>query len=301
MKATSLCALPLLAIAFFSACATPIPESDQNPSGSSRESTAVPGDIVIMLDPGHGGHNTGAPSYSDVPEKLLNNQLCAAIAIALVRRGFRIAYTRRPGQDLFVSTLRRAEMANVLRPDLFLSIHHNRDLYSSETRGYSFHYSSYRPGLDESGTYITVAGQIYEDFVGESTLNNLTYAFYRDQGKLEVVNLFRSEFFVYDRSPCPVAVASGRIAYALADAFGKLDFIEPARKGAVEEKDFVVLRKTQVPSVMIEAGYISNADEERLVSDPVNRQAMAEAVATALTHYFLDPDRLASSGAATKR
>ena len=243
-------------------------------------------DITVMLDPGHGGSDDGAYSYTGVPEKSFNDSLCVSVALALLRKGFRVVYTRHPADDVYLRPVDRAHKANREHVDLYISLHHNQDLRSRETRGYSVFYSSYRPDLDISGLYLTVAGSVYEDFVGEATLDGLTHAFYLNQGELNVVTLSTAEFFVYDRTPSAVASESAAVAEAVAQRFETLGFVEPYVAGAVEEKDFIVIRRTTVPSVMIEAGYISNPIEEEVLADPANREAMAEAIAGAVYEYF---------------
>lgn len=261
-----------------------VPEAN-NPGIAPTPSLA---EVTIMLDPGHGGANTGAYSYSDIPEKDYNNLLCAAVAVELTSRGFTVVYTRRPDEDVYLLPLDRAEAANRLRPDLFLSIHHNKDFFSSSTRGYSIYYSSYRPALDSSGVYITVNGRRYEQFVKEQIVGNLTHAYYRDDsGRLRVVKKYEAEFFIYDRTPCSVATESGAVARHLATGFQTLGFLKPHDGVAVEEKDFIVLRRTDVPSVIVEAGYISNQVEELLLSDAANRATIADRIADSLQDYFL--------------
>ena len=243
--------------------------------------------ITIMLDPGHGGLNTGAYSYSDIPEKIFNNHLVKAVSESLIGKGFHVIFTRRPDRDIYVAPDERAKMANQLKPDLFLSIHHNKDFFDSRTRGYSIYYSSYKPDLDNEDIYLTVNGRIYHGFIEEKTVNNLTRVYYRDNGRIRSVNKYEAEFYVYDRTLCPVAVESSEIASALAESFSNLKSIHPFKGIPVEEKDFIVLRKSQTPSVLIEAGYISNREEETVLSRRSTRKEIALCIANALEEFYI--------------
>jgi N-acetylmuramoyl-L-alanine amidase len=77
----------------------------------------------ILLDPGHGGYEVGAVGPNGLREKSLNLDVALATAEELRERGFDVVLTRTT--DLTLPIEIRANLANALRPDLFLSIHHN--------------------------------------------------------------------------------------------------------------------------------------------------------------------------------
>ena len=79
----------------------------------------------ILLDPGHGGEDAGAVRDL-LPEKELNLLLAREIRRELVRRGFQVCMTR--DCDLTLSLRQRQILADALRPDLFVSVHHNAAL-----------------------------------------------------------------------------------------------------------------------------------------------------------------------------
>ena len=258
------------------------------PSVARSDLPASLAEITIMIDPGHGGANTGAYSSTDIPEKTYNNALSLEVADSLEKRGFTVVYTRAPWEDVYMAPLERVQKANDLQPDLFLSIHHNKDFYSSKTRGYSVYYSSYRPNLDGEGIYLTVGGRLYEEFVGEETIGGIVHVSYRDwNGKVRNVKKWDAEFYVYDRTPCDVAIRSSAVADHIAAGLKTLGSVRPYVPGGVEEKDFIVLRWTDVPAVMVEAGYISHPEEESVLSDPATMEAMADRIGDSLRDYFL--------------
>ena len=100
--------------------------SDQakpHPTGKS------PGEITVVIDAGHGGHDTGAMSPHGLPEKDANLRLAKAVRDELLRRGYRVVMTRE--DDTFIELYDRPKTAHGAKADLFVSIHHNAPGYAS--------------------------------------------------------------------------------------------------------------------------------------------------------------------------
>lgn len=83
----------------------------------------APGEITIVVDPGHGGGDTGALSPHGIEEKDANLRLARAFAAELRRKGYRVVMTR--DSDTEVKLYDRPEIAHRERADAFVSIHHN--------------------------------------------------------------------------------------------------------------------------------------------------------------------------------
>ena len=92
-------------------------QSKPHPTGKS------PGEITVVIDAGHGGHDTGAMSPHGLPEKDANLRLSKAVRDELVKRGYRVVMTRE--DDTFVGLYDRPKVAHKSGADLFVSIHHN--------------------------------------------------------------------------------------------------------------------------------------------------------------------------------
>ena len=88
-----------------------------------------PEEITVVLDAGHGGHDTGAMSPHALPEKDANLRLAKAVRDELVKRGYRVVMTRE--DDTFVELYDRPKVAHKAKADLFVSIHHNAPGYAS--------------------------------------------------------------------------------------------------------------------------------------------------------------------------
>ena len=88
-----------------------------------------PEEITVVIDAGHGGHDTGAMSPHGLPEKDANLRLAKAVRDELVKRGYTVAMTRE--DDTFVELYDRPKVAHRANADLFVSIHHNAPGYAS--------------------------------------------------------------------------------------------------------------------------------------------------------------------------
>ena len=88
-----------------------------------------PAEITVVIDAGHGGHDTGAMSPHGLPEKDANLRLAKEVRDELRKRGYKIVMTRE--DDTFVELYDRPKVAPVANADLFVSIHHNAPGYAS--------------------------------------------------------------------------------------------------------------------------------------------------------------------------
>ena len=86
-------------------------------------------EITVVIDAGHGGHDTGAVSPHGLPEKDANLRLAKAMRDELVKRGYKVVMTRE--DDTFVELYDRPKVAHKASADLFVSIHHNAPGYAS--------------------------------------------------------------------------------------------------------------------------------------------------------------------------
>ena len=88
-----------------------------------------PEEITVVIDAGHGGHDTGAMSPHGLPEKDANLRLTKAVRDELKKRGYKVIMTRE--DDTFVELYDRPKVAHRANADLFVSIHHNAPGYAS--------------------------------------------------------------------------------------------------------------------------------------------------------------------------
>jgi N-acetylmuramoyl-L-alanine amidase len=231
---------------------------------------------TIVLDPGHGGSDTGAVK-NGYREKDLNNRLTQKIADKLITRGYKVLFTRNPSNDIFVSLEDRVSFANRSNADLFISIHHDSST-SSAINGTSTHYSSYKPGVDQEGIYVIYNGVKYR-YIREGYRG-----FYIDyNGTEKFVSIDDSN--AYDSTPSKAAINSAELAERLVQAIGSLGI---ADRGARDHNLFVT-RNTNMTSVLVEAGFMSNTQEINMIASDAFQDRLAQKIADVISE-FLGPN-----------
>lgn len=226
------------------------------PGATTRSPRAV---SRVVVDPGHGGKDTGAMGPVGVKEKDVTLDIARRVAPILRTSGIRVVLTR--DDDHFVSLEERTALANAFEADLFVSIHCNASETKTRRGVETYVLDANRDELAariaarENATSQTASGEL------ASILGDLRLA---DQSQ-------RSTRF---------ARLLERAATSGLDAkFGD------AVDGGVHTAGFYVLVGADMPSVLFETSYISNpTDEQRLDSDDV-RQILADAIANAVRAY----------------
>jgi N-acetylmuramoyl-L-alanine amidase len=198
---------------------------------------------LVVLDPGHGGLNTGTRSVADGrDEKLFTLDWALRLAPLLEANGWRVLLTRT--QDVDVSLDERVAFAEEQRADLFLSLHFN------STGGGS------REAAGLETFCLTPSGMV----------SSLTRGDDDDPSQLFPNN-------AYDEQNVMYAV---RLHAALLKLNGYVD------RGVRRARFLTVLQGQNRPAVLIEGGFLSNPAEARRIGDPAFRQRLAEAVAAGL-------------------
>jgi N-acetylmuramoyl-L-alanine amidase len=207
-----------------------------------HEPTTARTNRVIVLDPGHGGSNTGTQSAIDgQPEKTFTLDWAERLAPMLVTNGWTVYLTRT--SDVDVSLADRVVFAEAHHADLFVSLHFN----------------SAAPDDREAGleTYCL-------------TPNGMPSALTRDYAD-DVTDVYPNNS--YDTE-------SWGWAFQLQRAILRPNLL--GDRGVRRARFMGVLRGQMRAAVLIEGGYLSNPAEARRIADPAFRQKLAEAVANAL-------------------
>ncbi len=214
----------------------------------------------IVLDPGHGGHDTGTVGPGGLREKDLVLDVAQRLGSLIQERmGSEVIFTR--SDDTFVPLERRTEIANEAKADLFLSIHANssplRSAAGVET--YYLNFTTSRSALDlasreNSGSQMTV---------------------YELQGLLQKIAL-------KDKVEESREFAT-RVQSALYTLSAKTDARSKDR--GIKKAPFVVLIGASMPSVLAEIGFVSNAHDETVMRREEYRQRMAEALYKGISSY----------------
>ena len=260
-------------------------------------------DRVVMIDPGHGGADPGAiPKDSsgntmmEYNEADLNLSLAEKLKTELEENGITVKMTREDDTSTIPLT-DRVDMANELNADLFLSIHHNSAVYSGAS-GVEAHYSNFRPNIDCDDVYAKALGSVpvYDDngnVLGSLTVGEEYKVLKSDEGYVHIsyqggvgkISIL-TNVLVDDKTPCEAAVDSKKLADSISDGISSLGLI---KRNTVNDNLYVT-RMTNMASVLVEIGFISNpVEREKIVQDSFQKDA-ADEIAKAIIDFYKDKD-----------
>ena len=214
----------------------------------------------ILIDPGHGGHDTGTIGPSGYTEKELVLDVSQRLGKLIQDRlGSGVIFTR--GDDQFISLEERARMANQQQADLFISIHANSSR-SKTAVGIETYYLS----LTADPEALEVAAR--ENAVSQETISEL-------QGLVSKIALSEKvdesrEFAEKIQASLSKSLASGK-----ARKFNR----------GVKKAPFVVLIGADMPAILAEISFLSNPEEEKRLKTEKHRQEIAEALYEGVAGY----------------
>ena len=223
--------------------------------------------VIVVIDPGHGGKDPGA-SGKLYKEKDITLAIGKKL-FALLEKDplFRPVLTR--DEDVFVELVRRADTANKLKAQFFLSIHCNanpkKDISGSET---------YAMGEHKSDENLSVVMRENAVILLEDRHREVYEGF--DPHSEEAYIIFSLLQHAYLKQ-------SLRLARKIEDKMAQLTK-RPSR--GVRQAGFLVLWRTSMPAVLCEVGFITNPQEEKYIGSPAGQMAIARAIHEALRQYL---------------
>jgi N-acetylmuramoyl-L-alanine amidase len=222
-------------------------------------------EVIVAIDAGHGGNDPGAVGAKGTYEKHITLTVAKLLAERIdAEPGMRAVLIR--DDDSFIPLHQRFQKAREHKADLFVSIHADAAL-NRNAKGSSVYMLSTRGASNEAARYLAER-ENRADLVGGVSLNG------KDK-MLAAVLLDLSQGATLEAS-----------SMAAEHVLASLTRMGKAHKRYVERANFVVLRSPDVPSVLVETGFISNPDEERKLNDPKHRVRLAEAVKLGIRDYF---------------
>lgn len=221
--------------------------------------------IIVAIDAGHGGEDPGAIGAAGTKEK----EVTLAIALALAKR-----VDREPGLkalmirdgDYYVGLRERIEKARENGADLFISIH--ADAYrNTRARGSSVYTLSHSGASSETAKWLANRENSADRLGGVEVA--------REDDLLATVLRDMTRNATIDQS----TQAAGSVLASL----GRLGGVH---KDDVQHADFVVLKSPDIPSILVETAFISNADDEKRLTDRNHQSKLAEAILAGVKAYF---------------
>lgn len=221
---------------------------------------------TIVLDAGHGGHDSGCRGVSAVEKEVtLDIALLTEKLLKEALPDVQIVQTRRT--DVFVPLHQRAQIANKHRADLFVSIHCNASKSSAP-----YGTETYLMGLHVSEENLEVS--------------------MRENSVIAMEKNYETHYEGFDpQSPEAYIVLSMNQSAHLAQSITLASLIEKelARRGrhsrGVKQAGFLVLWRVTMPAVLVEVGFLSNRNEERFLASEEGKRQIARGIADAIVTF----------------
>jgi N-acetylmuramoyl-L-alanine amidase len=242
----------------------------QPPTGEPPKATEA--FDTVVLDPGHGGPDTGAASSEGLLEKDLTLSLAKKAAALLEKEGIRVILTR--SSDLQVPLIQRTAIANYNRADLLLSVHFNASPVPS-ARGTETYYMS-RQATDLWSTQLAAK----ENAEGLEAAPPAA-------GGLDLV--------LWEMAQTSALVESAAFAETVQQEFNAL--LGTNDRG-VRQAPFAVLEGAQMPAVLVEVAFLSNPAEAKRLADPSFHDQVASTLVQSILHFKARHERPATSSPA---
>ena len=232
----------------------------------SAEDIGEARDIVVAVDAGHGGDDPGASgSKFRTDEKLITLQIAERVKRLIdAQPGMRAVLTRTG--DYYVGLRKRMALARQHRADLFVSIHADA-FRDKRVRGASVYVLSQRGASSEAARWLAEK-ENSSDLVGGVSLDD------KDDVLASVL---------LDLSQSATQHAS---LSAAAKVYAELRQVGKTHGRRVQQAGFLVLKSPDIPSMLVETGFISNPVEETSLRDPEYQERMAKAVTAGVLRFF---------------
>jgi N-acetylmuramoyl-L-alanine amidase len=227
----------------------------------------------IVIDAGHGGHDTGTIG----PSGLMEKDLCLDVALRLGKiiqqrlPSAEVVFTR--NDDTFIPLERRTEIANEAKADLFISVHANSS-QDRQARGIETYYLNFTGSSDA----MEVASR--ENALSGNAVHDLQDI---------VKKIANNEKIEESRD------LATRIQDSLSKRMENLNRGE--RNRGVRKAPFVVLIGADMPSVLAEISFLSNPSDEQWLKNPENRQRVADGLYRGIETYLQSTNSLTSNQA----
>jgi len=241
------------------------PPAHPAPVPAATPAQAIPAlrSLVIAIDPGHGGRDPGAIGPGGTHEK----HVVLSIARELARQidatpGMRAHLIR--NSDVYVELPQRAHLAREAKADMFVSIHadaardrqvHGASVYTLSTTGASSQHARWLADRENSA-----------DLIGDMPVTNNTLS-------SVLLDLVHSGHMKASQD-------------AATHVLTGLSGVGKAHKSQVEYANFSVLRNADMPAMLVETGFISNAAEENRLKDPAYQRRLASAILNGINAFF---------------
>jgi N-acetylmuramoyl-L-alanine amidase len=241
-----------------------LPDNNTEQPNTTSTSSSPPRPIMIVIDPGHGGKDPGTISPNGIREKDVVLAISRKLYQLLQKEpGYRAALTR--SGDYFIPLRGRLRIARQDKGDMFIAIHADASHEAGATGAAVF-------ALSQHGATSEAARWLAE----KENYSELSGVALSDKS-----DMLRS--VLIDLSQTSTISSSLELGSDLLPQLAKVGRLHYAH---VEQAPFMVLKSPDIPSLLVETGFLSNPIEERRLSDPSYQQAIAQALFVGIKNYF---------------
>ncbi|WP_017476786.1 N-acetylmuramoyl-L-alanine amidase [Pseudomonas sp. PAMC 26793] len=225
-------------------------------------------DIIVVVDPGHGGKDPGAIGSKGQREKDVVLSIAQLLAKRLKReKGFDVKLVR--NDDFFVPLRKRVDIARQHKADMFISVH--ADAAPRLTASGASVYALSEGGATSATARFMAQRENGADLLGATTLLNL-----KDKDPMLAG-------VILDMSMNATIASSLQLGSSV---LGSLQSITTLHQKRVEQAGFAVLKSPDVPSILVETGFISNTQDAQRLVTARHQQAVADGLFEGLKRYF---------------
>jgi len=239
---------------------------EKSPEPSLSKFTPKGREMVIAIDAGHGGMDSGTVGNSKTYEK----HISLAIALELKKiiqqnKGLKAIMTRE--KDEFLRLRERLDRARQAQADVFISIHADANRESNQAHGASVYMLSPKGASSEAAKWLAEK-ENSADLIGGVTLSD------KDDVLASIL---------LDLSQTGTLELSSKLAQNVLNSLGKVSHLIHQD---IQQAAFLVLKSPDVPSILIETGFLSNRNDEKKLNDPHYRRQLAIAIFNGIQNYF---------------
>lgn len=221
--------------------------------------------ITIVIDPGHGGKDPGALGITGSQEKTVVLAISKLIIKQLNQDPHYQAHLTR-NTDVYLPLRQRLAIARRYNPDLFVAIHADA-AYKNSAAGASVFALSERGATSEMARWLAQKENASELVDGVFVVKD---------------RVLRS--VLLDLSQSHTIKVSLNIGQSILNQLATMTHLHYSR---VEQAAFVVLKSPDIPSLLVETGYLTNSHQEHQLSNPAYQKKMASAIVSGIQYYFL--------------
>ncbi|MBO9496765.1 N-acetylmuramoyl-L-alanine amidase [Thalassotalea sp. G20_0] len=243
-------------------------DKSRKPQPVVRQKPTGHRDIVVAIDAGHGGEDPGAIAYGGGYEKQVTLAIAKELATLLGKeKGFRPVLVRTG--DYYIDLRRRTQIARDNKADLFISIHAD-GFKDRRAKGASVYALSRRGATSETARWLAQKENASDQIGGEGGISL--------GDKDDVLAGVLLDLSMTSTLSSSLEVGNKVLA--------NMGGINQLHKKQVEQAGFVVLKSPDIPSILIETGFITNPEEARKLKSRSHQKAMAKAIFNGTKSWF---------------